>query len=81
MATAAKKAQSRGRTTLGGNRILGPKEARAVFDYRARKVMGMSGEEFLRRYDAGEYDEIADKPGHRHIMDLIALAPFGRQET
>jgi hypothetical protein len=52
---------------------------RAVFDYQARKVMGMSGEEFLRRYDAGEYDEAADEPGHGHVMSLIMLIPFGRQ--
>lgn len=42
--------------------------------------MGMSGEEFLRRWDAGEYDEIADTEGHRHIMGLAFLIPFARQE-
>ena len=40
--------------------------------------MGMSGEEFIRRWDAGEYDEIADSAGHRHIMSLAMLIPWGR---
>lgn len=57
-----------------------PEEGRALFDEQARKVMGMSGEEFLRRWDAGEYDEIADAPGYRHIMRLASLIPFARQE-
>jgi hypothetical protein len=34
--------------------ILTPEEAREQFDARARELMGISGEEFLRRLDAGE---------------------------
>ncbi|MBA2755086.1 MAG: hypothetical protein H0U40_11605 [Chloroflexia bacterium] len=39
-------------------------EGRAIFDDQARRLMNMSGEEFLRRWDAGEFAEIADAPGH-----------------
>ena len=54
-------------------------EGREIFDYQARKLMGMSGDEFLRRWDAGEYAEIADTAGHRHIMRLWGLMPFVRK--
>ncbi len=56
-------------------------EGRAIFDDQARRLMNMSGEEFLRRWDAGEFAEIADAPGHRHIMRLSMLIPFGRQQS
>lgn len=42
--------------------------------------MGIGGEEFIRRWEAGEYDEIADKAGHRHIIELVLMIPFARQD-
>ena len=60
---------------------LSPEEGCEMFDAAARKIIGMSGEEFIRRWEAGEYDEIADKAGHRHIWDLAALIPFARQDA
>ena len=59
---------------------LPPEEGRAMFDAAARKWMGLSGDEFIRRWDAGEYAGIADKDGYRHIMDLAGLISFGRQD-
>lgn len=56
-----------------------PEEGRALFDHQAQKLLNISGEEFLRRWDAGEYREIADAPGQHHIMRLSMLIPFGRQ--
>jgi hypothetical protein len=53
--------------------ILTPTEAREQFDARARELMGISGEEFLRRLDAGEYDEIIDKGSHPHGLDVVYL--------
>jgi hypothetical protein len=53
-------------------------EGHKVFDERAQELMGMSGDEFLRRWDAGEYDQIADDPDHPDVMRLAALIPFGR---
>jgi hypothetical protein len=35
----------------------------------------MSGDEFIQRYDAGEYDEDPDQPG---IMSMILLLPLMR---
>lgn len=63
-----------------GYRILTPEEGRAQFDRAARRWMGIGGEEFIRRWDAGEYDAIADKDGHRHIMQLAGLIGFARQD-
>lgn len=57
-----------------------PAEGRRMFDAAVREAMGISGEEFIRRYDAGDYREIADKPGSLYIGDLIALIPFARQD-
>ena len=57
-----------------------PEEGRAMFDAAARKQMGISGDEFIRRWDAGDYAEIADKEGYRHIMFLAGLMSFGRQD-
>jgi hypothetical protein len=39
----------------------------AIFDADARRTLGISGEEFLRRWDAGEYDgdEDEDEPRRR----------------
>lgn len=55
-----------------------PEEGMALFDAQARQLLNISGEEFLRRWDAGEYRDIADAPGHRHIMRLAMLIPFAR---
>jgi hypothetical protein len=52
---------------------------RALFDAEARHWAGVSGEEFLRRWDAGDYRDIPDTPEGRRIMRVIYLIPFGRQ--
>ena len=53
--------------------FLTPEQEREQFDARARELMGISGEEFLRRLDAGEYDEIIDKGSHPHGLDVVYL--------
>lgn len=56
--------------------ILDPVAAREVFDQQVSALLpGVSGEEFIRRWEAGEFDEIADQPGHRHIMRLALMIP------
>lgn len=57
-----------------------PEEGRRMFDEAARAIMGMSGEEFIRRWEAGEYDATFDQEGYRHIDDLASLIPFARIE-
>ena len=60
--------------------IVTPEEGRRMYDEAARKWMGMSGEEFLRRWDAGEFYEIADTPGNLHIVRLVMMRSFAEQE-
>lgn len=55
-------------------------EARDIFDYQARKLMGMSGEEFLRRWDEGEFRELFDKRGHENLTTLAMMMTLGRQQ-
>lgn len=59
-------------------RWLDAEEERAFFDEQARAMLGISGAEFLRRLDAGEYDAIADDPAYPDVMYLIMLSSFGR---
>ena len=59
-------------------RFLDEDEGREFFDARARELMGMSGEEFLRRYDAGEYKDIKDDGEDGNLIMLIMMIPFAR---
>ena len=59
-------------------RFLDETESRAHFDRQAQRLMGISGEDFLRAYDAGEYAEPKDDRELRAVMKLATLAPFGR---
>jgi len=64
-----------------GIHVATPEEGRALFDYQARKVMNMSGPEFLERWDAGEFRDFTDTPEHWPLMSLIMLIPFARDES
>ena len=55
-------------------------EQREQFEWRVREWMGISAEEFLRRLDAGEYDEIYDKTSHPlglKVVELDMMRPGG----
>jgi hypothetical protein len=56
-------------------------EGRAMFDRQARELVGMSGDEFIRRWDAGEFRDVADSAGNLHILRLASLIPFGRPDA
>ena len=49
-------------------------EGRAMLDRAAREVLGISGKEFLAKWDAGDY-ETADDPA---ITRVAMLIPFAR---
>lgn len=59
-------------------RWLDDDEARDEFDAQARKWLGLSGDEFLRRWDAGEYRGIEDDADHPHVMSMAMLIPLVR---
>ena len=48
------------------------------FDRATREWVGLSADEFMRRWDAGEYAEIDDDPAHYPIMHLAGAAEFLR---
>lgn len=58
-----------------------PEQGRRLFDEAVQQMIGISGEEFIRRWEAGEYWGIADEPGRRHIGYLIGLIPLARIES
>lgn len=58
--------------------LYSPDETREAFDELAHTLMQMSGAEFIRRWDAGEFADIADDPDHPEIMRLALLIPLGR---
>jgi len=53
-------------------------ETRAFFDRMARELLGISAHEFRRRWNAGEYDAIADDGDHSDIMYLAMFLPRDR---
>ena len=59
---------------------LSPEESRAYFDAEVQALLGISGEEFLRRQDAGEYAAIPDDAGDADIVYLAVLGSFARRQ-
>ncbi len=57
---------------------LSPEEERVFFDRQARALLGISGDEFRRRYTAGEYAEVIDDPEQSDLMYLALLAGVAR---
>ncbi len=51
----------------------GPGAARELFDYEARRRLGMSGDEFLKRWHAGEY---LGKPEDQGVTQVALLIPL-----
>ena len=67
------------RRPVAGVHVTTASEGRALFDHQATKVLGISGDEFLRRWDAGEYRNLPDADGARKIRRLAMLIPFARR--
>ena len=45
-----------------------------MFDRQARERLGMSGEEFLQKWEAGEIED----PDRNDVMMLVMMIPFTR---
>ena len=62
-----------------GLRPLTQKQKLHIFDQAAERALQMSGEEFLRRWDAGEFQPLIDQPEHHSkIMSVAMLLPLVR---
>jgi hypothetical protein len=55
--------------------VMSPEESWERFDQAAQFYLHMRGEEFLKAWDAGEFDENPDRP---EVMRLVLLRPLGR---
>lgn len=60
------------RTRVPQVRELSPEESASEFDRQARRHLHMSGEEFLRRWDAREFPDTED-PDVGWVASLIPL--------
>lgn len=61
--------------------IMPPEEARAFFEREVRRLVGMDPDEFIRRYEAGEFAEIEDVPDNWNIFRAAFLIPFGKAHS
>lgn len=64
---------------IPGIDLVTPEEARALFDRRARQLLHISGEEFLLRWDAGEFRPVRDDAEGRMVGELVMMMPFARR--
>ncbi|MFM9105892.1 MAG: hypothetical protein ACKOWF_04260 [Chloroflexota bacterium] len=59
--------------------VLSPEQTRAYFDGECRRFPGISGEEFLRRLAAGEYDKHIDDSRHGDVTYLAVFSDVAQQ--
>jgi hypothetical protein len=55
--------------------MLSRDEARSMFDRQAHRYANMSGDEFIRAWDAGEFD---DRVEQSDVQRVAMLLPLGR---
>jgi len=55
-----------------GIEILSAEEGRALFDELARENLGISGDEFVRRWHEGEWRDIDSSP----VVELVMSLPL-----
>ncbi|MDQ3695924.1 MAG: hypothetical protein M3464_20235 [Chloroflexota bacterium] len=67
-----------GQEIVSGVFMLSPDEGRLFFDTKAQELLEMTGDEFLRRWDAGEFQPIPDTPEGWKVGELYMLMPFVR---
>jgi hypothetical protein len=64
---------------ISGIRFSSPEEGHRLFDEQSRELLGISGSEFLRRWDAGHYQPVPDTAEGKNIRRLAMLMPFARR--
>jgi hypothetical protein len=67
------------RFEIEGVEFVTPEEARAIFDREAERTLGISGEEFLRRWDNSEYQPVPDDTEGRKVARMAMMIPFARR--
>lgn len=56
-------------------------EAQSFFEREIQRLMGMSGAEFIQRWESGEYEDLEDVPETRHVLKAAFLIPFGQPNS
>lgn len=64
---------------IPGVHVVTREEGIALFDQEARKTLGISGDEFLQRWDAGVYQPVPDTAEGRKVGRLAMMIPFARR--
>jgi hypothetical protein len=67
------------RDSIRGVHVATKHEAHDLFDFQARTQLGISGEEFLERWDAGDYRRLSDPFEASKVQRLAMLIPFARR--
>lgn len=65
--------------TIPGIHLTTAKEGQELFDRQSRELLGISGNEFLRRWDAGAYRPVPDTAEGRKLRRLVMMIPFARR--
>ena len=60
--------------TNGQIRELTHEEGLALLDREARRYLQMTAEEFIRAWEAGEFDDDPDRPDVMYVAMLLPLA-------
>jgi hypothetical protein len=68
------------RASASGVEYLSREQAQGQFDEAARAIAGVSGEDFIRRWDAGEYRELrlTNPVQYGRLSNLSGISGFGR---
>jgi hypothetical protein len=67
--------------TTEAETTLSTEEGRELFVREARRLLGISGDEFVRRWEAGDYRDLPDMPEAWKAMRVAFQIPFGQPES
>lgn len=56
--------------------LVTPEEGMRILDEQARRYLGISGQEFIQRWQTGYYGKEPDQPEIVDLALLIPLTPF-----
>lgn len=67
------------RDSIPGVHLATNREGQRLFDYQARQELGISGAEFLKRWDRGDYQQVPDPERARKVRRMELLIPVVRR--
>ncbi len=63
------------KTGTGTMNELTLEDGRKLLDKQARRYLNMSGDDFIKKWEAGEFGDDSDRP---EVMRLVMLVPFAK---